>query len=54
MPRLGRRDRGPGSALLEALSHRWGMVREAGSNKVWFELVLEMAGMRAGSLAGAR
>ncbi|MER5643130.1 ATP-binding protein [Streptosporangium sp. NPDC002524] len=45
---------GRGLPLLEALAHRWGVVREAGSNKVWFELVLEMTGLRAGSLAGAR
>ncbi|MEU4406051.1 ATP-binding protein [Streptosporangium sp. NPDC023963] len=45
---------GRGLPLLEALAHRWGVVREAGSNRVWFELVLEMAGLRAGSLAGAR
>jgi hypothetical protein len=38
---------------MEALAHRWGVVRAAGSNKVWFELVPEMAGLRAGSLAGA-
>ena len=45
---------GRGLPLLEALAHRWGLVREAGANKVWFELVLELAGVRAGSLAGAR
>ncbi|MFF3437279.1 ATP-binding protein [Streptosporangium sp. NPDC002721] len=45
---------GRGLPLLDALAHRWGLVREAGANKVWFELVPEMAGLRAGSLAGAR
>ncbi|WP_440073187.1 ATP-binding protein [Streptosporangium sp. OZ121] len=45
---------GRGLPLLEALAHRWGVVRETGSNRVWFELVPEMAGLRAGSLAGAR
>jgi len=43
---------GRGLPMLEALAHRWGMVREAGSNRVWFEL--ETAGLRAGSLACAR
>ena len=27
-------------------------IREAGSNKVWFELVLELATVRKGTLAG--
>jgi len=43
---------GRGLPMLETLAHRWGMVREAGSNRVWFEL--EMAGLRTGSLAAAR
>ncbi|RSN05167.1 ATP-binding protein [Nonomuraea sp. WAC 01424] len=29
---------GRGLPLIEALSHRWGFVREAGSTTVWFEL----------------
>ncbi|WP_155347491.1 ATP-binding protein [Acrocarpospora pleiomorpha] len=29
---------GRGLPLLDALSARWGMVREAGRNKVWFEI----------------
>ena len=29
---------GRGLPLLDALSDRWGMVREGGRNKVWFEL----------------
>ncbi|MDP9862081.1 MULTISPECIES: ATP-binding protein [Streptosporangium] len=45
---------GRGLPLLEALSHRWGLVREAGTNMVWFELVLETAAVPAGRLAGAR
>lgn len=31
---------GRGLPLLEALSHRWGFIRENGANTVWFELVL--------------
>lgn len=31
---------GRGLPLLEALSHRWGFVRENGANTVWFELVV--------------
>lgn len=31
---------GRGLPLLEALSHRWGFVRQNGANIVWFELVL--------------
>ncbi|GAA3446020.1 ATP-binding protein [Planomonospora venezuelensis] len=45
---------GRGLPLLEALAHRWGLVREAGMNKVWFELVPELAGVSLRSLAGAR
>ncbi|GAA3022234.1 ATP-binding protein [Streptosporangium longisporum] len=44
---------GRGLPLLEALAHRWGLVRETGSNEVWFELVLQPARMRAGRLAVA-
>lgn len=29
---------GRGLPLIEALSHRWGFVRESGSTTVWFEL----------------
>jgi anti-sigma regulatory factor (Ser/Thr protein kinase) len=43
---------GRGLPLLEALAHRWGLVREAGSNKVWFELALKLATVRKGTLAG--
>ncbi|GAA2878039.1 ATP-binding protein [Streptosporangium fragile] len=43
---------GRGLPLLEALAHRWGLVREAGSNKIWFELVLEPAAVRVSRLAG--
>jgi anti-sigma regulatory factor (Ser/Thr protein kinase) len=43
---------GRGLPLLEALAHRWGLIREAGSNKVWFELALELATVRKGTLAG--
>jgi hypothetical protein len=43
---------GRGLPLLEALAHRWGLIREAGSNKVWFELVLELATVRRSTLAG--
>ncbi|ACZ86094.1 ATP-binding protein [Streptosporangium roseum] len=45
---------GRGLPLLEALAHRWGLVREAGANKVWFELVLELAGVPKNRLAGVR
>ncbi|MBB2915144.1 anti-sigma regulatory factor (Ser/Thr protein kinase) [Streptosporangium becharense] len=45
---------GRGLPLLEALSHRWGLVREGGSNRVWFELVLEPAVVRTPRLAGVR
>ncbi|MEU4830998.1 ATP-binding protein [Streptosporangium sp. NPDC023615] len=45
---------GRGLPLLEALARRWGLVREVGSNRVWFELALEPAEVRAASLAGAR
>ncbi|MEU7985191.1 ATP-binding protein [Streptosporangium canum] len=45
---------GRGLPLLEALAHRWGLVREAGANKVWFELVLELAGAPKSRLAGVR
>lgn len=31
---------GRGLPLLEALSHRWGLVRANGANTVWFELLL--------------
>ncbi|MFC4060101.1 ATP-binding protein [Planomonospora corallina] len=34
---------GRGLPLLEALAHRWGLVRHAESTEVWFELVLERA-----------
>ncbi|MEU8365122.1 ATP-binding protein [Nonomuraea sp. NPDC048882] len=30
---------GRGLPLIEALSHRWGFTREAGSTTVWFELL---------------
>ncbi|MEV4397182.1 ATP-binding protein [Nonomuraea sp. NPDC049607] len=32
---------GRGLPLIEALSHRWGFVREGGSTTVWFELTRE-------------
>jgi hypothetical protein len=32
---------GRGLPLIEALSHRWGFIREAGSTTVWFELLQE-------------
>ncbi|MBG0829804.1 ATP-binding protein [Planomonospora sp. ID67723] len=44
---------GRGLPLLEALAHRWGLVREAGMNTVWFELVPELAGVSLGRLACA-
>ncbi|MGP3910580.1 ATP-binding protein [Nonomuraea sp. 10N515B] len=37
---------GRGLPLIEALSHRWGFTREAGSTTVWFELL--QARMTAG------
>ncbi|GIH73879.1 ATP-binding protein [Planobispora longispora] len=43
---------GRGLPLVEALAHRWGLVREAGVNKVWFELVQEFAAVPLGRLAG--
>ncbi|GGS49868.1 ATP-binding protein [Planobispora rosea] len=45
---------GRGLPLVEALAHRWGLVREAGVNKIWFELVEEFAGMPLEPLAGVR
>ncbi|MFD0890108.1 ATP-binding protein [Streptosporangium algeriense] len=45
---------GRGLPLLEALSHSWGFTREAGTNLVWFELVLETAAMPLGGLAAMR
>ncbi|GGK49474.1 ATP-binding protein [Planomonospora parontospora subsp. parontospora] len=45
---------GRGLPLLEALAHRWGLVRRAGSNKVWFELELEPAELPRPRLAGVR
>ncbi|GLW06719.1 ATP-binding protein [Microtetraspora sp. NBRC 13810] len=38
---------GRGLPLLEALSRRWGMVRESGANSVWFELALDLVGVSA-------
>ncbi|MEV0820629.1 ATP-binding protein [Nonomuraea rubra] len=32
---------GRGLPLIEALSHRWGFIREAGSTTVWFECLKE-------------
>lgn len=45
---------GRGLPLLEALAHRWGLVRQAGVNRVWFELVLTPATVPMSRLAGAR
>lgn len=45
---------GRGLPLVEALAHRWGLVREPGSNRVWFELVLEPAAVPGPRLAGVR
>ncbi|WP_326821807.1 ATP-binding protein [Streptosporangium sp. NBC_01639] len=45
---------GRGLPLLEALAHRWGLVRQAGANRVWFELVLTPATVPMSRLAGAR
>ncbi|GGL25664.1 ATP-binding protein [Planomonospora parontospora] len=45
---------GRGLPLLEALAHRWGLVRRAGSNRVWFELELESAELSRPRLAGVR
>ncbi|MEV7007010.1 ATP-binding protein [Streptosporangium sp. NPDC051022] len=45
---------GRGLPLLEALSHRWGFVREAGTNRVWFELVMEPATVSRSRLATVR
>ncbi len=45
---------GRGLPLIEALAHRWGFVREAGANRVWFELVLEPAMVPRGRLATVR
>ncbi|MFF5205862.1 ATP-binding protein [Streptosporangium sp. NPDC000396] len=44
---------GRGLPLLEALAHRWGLTREAGTNRVWFELALEPVAVPEISLAGA-
>ncbi len=35
---------GRGLPLLEALARRWGLIREAGANEVWFELVVAPTG----------
>ncbi|GAA3139201.1 hypothetical protein GCM10010466_32950 [Planomonospora alba] len=43
---------GRGLPLLEALAHRWGLVRRAGSTEVWFELVTEPAELSRVRLAG--
>ncbi|MGW4424305.1 ATP-binding protein [Streptosporangium sp. NPDC004631] len=43
---------GRGLPLLEALSHRWGFVRQAGTNEVWFELVLEPVAIAGPPVAG--
>lgn len=32
---------GRGLLLLEALAHRWGFIREAGTNNVWFEMRID-------------
>ncbi|MDF5758196.1 ATP-binding protein [Spongiactinospora sp. TRM90649] len=36
---------GRGLPLLDALARRWGLSREAGSNRVWFELALDLVGL---------
>ncbi|GAA3805576.1 ATP-binding protein [Sphaerisporangium flaviroseum] len=33
---------GRGLLLLEALAHRWGFIREAGTNNVWFEMHIDL------------
>ncbi|GII67244.1 ATP-binding protein [Sphaerisporangium krabiense] len=33
---------GRGLLLLEALAHRWGFIREAGTNNVWFEMHVDL------------
>ncbi|PZG38199.1 ATP-binding protein [Spongiactinospora gelatinilytica] len=38
---------GRGLPLLDALARRWGVIREAGANRVWFELALDLAGVSA-------
>lgn len=45
---------GRGLPLLEALAHRWGFVRRAGTNEVWFELAPAPALVPAGRLAAVR
>ncbi|RBQ16057.1 ATP-binding protein [Spongiactinospora rosea] len=34
---------GRGLPLLDTLARRWGVIREAGANRVWFELALDLA-----------
>jgi anti-sigma regulatory factor (Ser/Thr protein kinase) len=35
---------GRGLPLIEALARRWGLIREAGANSVWFELAFDLVG----------
>ncbi|GIH93590.1 ATP-binding protein [Planobispora siamensis] len=44
---------GRGLPLLDALAHRWGVVREAGTSEVWFELLPQPVAVPMGRLAGA-
>jgi anti-sigma regulatory factor (Ser/Thr protein kinase) len=43
---------GRGLPLLDALARRWGLIREAGSNIVWFELALDLVGVSSAPLNG--
>ncbi|MGW4644177.1 ATP-binding protein [Sphaerisporangium sp. NPDC004334] len=48
---------GRGLLLLEALAHRWGFIRETGTNNVWFEMHIDLLNPSApanGSLRVAR
>ncbi|MCT9935084.1 ATP-binding protein [Planotetraspora sp. A-T 1434] len=44
---------GRGLPLLDALSDRWGIVREGGRNEVWFEIWLETLRGRCGTTRSA-
>ncbi|MCG5217547.1 ATP-binding protein [Streptosporangium soli] len=43
---------GRGLPLLEALARRWGLIREAGANSVWFEIAFDLVGVSAAAPNG--
>lgn len=44
---------GRGLLLLEALAHRWGFIREAGTNNVWFEMHVDLVSPQPSLTKGA-